>query len=107
MSLRDAARKVVQSLEEKPGLFYEVLRIIRDEYEVLSAWEDSPDGRESTRYDIGGGSLTVISYQASADRYDWQIVVGGACLKAGSCDSLSEAKVEVDRELRDLGYLLP
>jgi len=106
MSLRDAARKVVQSLESKPGLFYEVLRIVRDEFEVLGPWEDSPDGRESSRYDIDGGSLSVISYQVSADRYDWQVVVGGLCLKAGSCNSLDEAKVAVDRELRDLGYLL-
>jgi len=109
MSLRDAARKVVQSLESRPGLFYEVLLIVRDEYEVAGPWEDSADGRESERRDTRGGTLAVVSYMAVNDRYDWGVSFSGGVGTVdehGSCDSLDEAKVEADGVLRGCGYLL-
>lgn len=105
-SLVDAARKVIRSLESKPGLFYEVLRIVRDEYEVSSAWQDSPDGRESNRYDTGGKPIGSVTYRATGDRYDWQVLIFTPHM-GGSCASIAEAKVVVDDYLRESGYLLP
>lgn len=109
--MREAARKVVQSLESKPGLFYEVMRIVRDEYEVMGPWVDSPDGRESERHDVRDLPVAKVTYQASADRYDWAIqsfepMSGTTVDESGSSISLAEAKAAADGILQDMGYLL-
>jgi hypothetical protein len=98
--MADKARQVVQQLSSKPGLFYEVLRIVADEYEVASPWVELSSG-SWIRQSVGRETIATVvplmngKYRATSEGQNDD----GA--------TLDGAKALADQRLRDAGWMLP
>lgn len=59
--LRQQARQVLQSLEAKPGLFFEILRLVEEEFLVAGPWVETDPETAWTRYTATGDMIGRVS----------------------------------------------
>lgn len=102
MSTQSQARTIIAKLVEKPDLFAEVVRIIKDEYEFASPW--AKEGDHWVRTDLAGLSYMaqVAPNIADGDTYSWV-----TDSDHGVADSEVKAKAAADKVLRESGITLP
>lgn len=95
------AREVISKLVGKPELFYAVLRIVADEYEVLSPWS-RPGGSSGTsvRLDLAGAAAATV-YQSGTTEWAWQTFS-----ENGTAVTEQGAQGMADQVLRSAGFLL-
>lgn len=112
MSLEAQARKVLESLESKPDLFFELLRIVHDEGHDLLAGPWTPQENAATgdfyyqRFSPQGDTLLIVSRDENdATLWYWQVVIGDNDSLEGTLPSLQEARDAADTALRDLGWV--
>lgn len=105
-ALEQQARKILASLVAKPGLMYEILSIVADEYDVASPWFEleSSKGIYFERRDPEQESIAMVApIPGNDDKWQWQVKNGAS----GRTDDHTTAFVAADQELRRLGWLLP
>ena len=100
MGLEDQARRVVASLEERPGLFYEILRIVAEEYEVVGPWVEEDLGW--ARRGVRGGLIVCATPAGGSSDWSWEIEDG----PGGRSATVGEAKAAADEVLKESGCLL-
>jgi len=103
MPIEAKARKIIQSLEAKPALFYEILRIVADEFVIVGPWEH--DGGQSwVRRDPSGESIAIVEpFAGKGPDWAWRISTD----TAHGFPSADGAKDAVDTLMVKLGYVLP
>ena len=94
------AREVIDRLEGRPGLFYEILRVVAAEYEVVGPWVRETGGW--ARRDPRGELIAGVTPSPSDVAWDWEVRDGPGGVEAESED----AKAAADRVLRESGCLL-
>jgi len=109
-TITDQARQILTSLEAKPTLLYELLRIVSDEYMIVGPWVAVENQKISGDYyyerrSIEGESIgQVARLPASATTIGWQWQVAGG--NSGKAASITDAQADVDAELTDIGWML-
>lgn len=101
--MSDKARKVIATLETKPELLYEVLRILQDEYAVASPWQ--MENGDWVRLDTGRFLLARVKPSGSQFLWHYYNDQGGT-IDSGTDSTLFGAKARVDSWLKDAGFLL-
>ena len=105
--LEDQARKIIGSLETKPGLLFEILRIVGDEYMVLGPWVATEDKNGDFYYErrtADGESMGMVA-RVPNDPHKWQWQAKGG--KSGNTlTGQGGAQQLTDGQLRDLGWVL-
>lgn len=105
MSVRDQARRVLASLEAKPDLLFEVLRLVYDEFLVAGPWEQTGPGM-ARRKGPSGGLMGNVKPQVrfagpAGPPFVWEFDGGN-----GVADTFLEACHALDLALTADGYLL-
>jgi hypothetical protein len=104
------ARKVVNSLIERPGLLCEVLDILTDEFTFAGPWLDPgpppPSGQApwERRDPLSRTTVTQVSPKGGNGSWNWLICDDPQT--KGSAPTLDQAKAAVDLELSRRGYTL-
>jgi len=101
MSFNDKARTIIAKLAAHPGLFYEVLAIAKDEYEVLGPWFEAPHGLNWTRDTPESHTIANIERDVVGK---WTCNIVGEDPKV--FDDLTKAITHADAKLTELGFLL-
>ena len=100
------ARQVVNSLADRPGLMFEVLRIVADEYDVAGPWENH--NVLHLRKGPTGETLAKVFPEDSKGNWRWQFLpddLTGA-QETGVEASVDLAKTELELRLREGGWVL-
>lgn len=102
----EQARRVLSSLEAKPDLFFEVLRIAHDEFIVAGPWMMSATPGTARRGGVTGGLIGSVKPKSPAPNpagppYVWEF--DGGC---GEAPTLLQACHDLDVALVADGYLL-
>jgi hypothetical protein len=106
----EQARKIIGSLESKPGLLFEILRIVTDEgYSmILGPWVPIEDKKSGEFYyerrNVEGESIGMAA-RVPNDPHKWQWQTQGG--KSGNTlTGTGGAQQLCDGELRNLGWVL-
>jgi len=102
-ALEQKARQVVDSLADRPGLMFEILRLVADEYEVVGPWETS--GQSHVRFTVNRmviAEVLLTPPSANPGGWQWQTTDG----TAGSEATAQEAMDAADAVLHGQGVLL-
>jgi hypothetical protein len=108
-TLTEQALKVLGSLEAKPALLFELLRIVQDEYLIVGPWVaiESPKIPGDYYYERrtpDGQSVAQVARNPK-DHADWMWQVQGG--NSGSTiTGAPGAQVLADGDLTDLGWML-
>jgi hypothetical protein len=94
------ARDILSALEKRPPLFFEVIRIIRDEYEVAGPWVEIVPDQMWQRNNEQGKPIACCLLRTDGN-FDWQ----GSHV-SGQAATSQEGMAEADSVLRELGFLL-
>jgi hypothetical protein len=103
MTIEAKARKIIQSLEAKPALFYEILRLVEDEFVIVGPWEHD-GGMSWMRHSADRERLAVVEPFGGGSGAEW-VWRMAAETKRGFLNA-DKAKDAVDAHMKKLGYIL-
>lgn len=104
--------RVIEALQRRPTLLYEVLRGLQAGPAVLSPWEPLLEGHDTLcRRDVSGAVRAKVGWSQNTDPgserlYEWFVYAGDRGDPWGRAEDAPACRVAADMKLREFGYLL-